>query len=121
MATVCTPGLLQLVFAQVCKALGEGVKTQLFSRGEGDPRSSPPNSVVQSWDRRRPRWGQGRSGGLCAPDVDLGGGLYTLGAVGERPDPIPRVRSLAGGMRRGVGTGPHPWAPEVSTRSDAHP
>lgn len=50
-----------------------------------------------------------------------GGGLYTLGAVGERPDPIPRVRSLAGGMRRGVGTGPHPWAPEVSTRSDAHP
>lgn len=47
MATVCTPGLLQLVFAQVCKALGEGVKTQLFSRGEGDPRSSPPNSVVQ--------------------------------------------------------------------------
>lgn len=57
----------------------------------------------------------------CVPRMLTWGGLYIQGAVGGRPDPIPRVRSPAGGMRRGVGTGPHPWAPEVSTRSDAHP
>lgn len=121
MATVCTRGLLQLVFAQVCKALGEGVETQLFSRGEGDPWSTPPQLCGPAGTDAGP---EGARAGVeaCVPQVlTWGGGLSTLGAVGERPDPIPRVRSPAGGMRRGVGTGRHPWAPEVSTHSDARP
>lgn len=106
MATVCTPGLLQLVFAQVCKALGEGVKTQLFSRGEGDPRSSPP-TLWSSWDRRRPRWGQGRSGGLCAPDVDLGGSLHP-GGCGREARPHPSGEESSGWDAEGSGHWPSP-------------
>ena len=92
-----------------------------FSREERETPGAPPPTLWSSWDRRRPR---GARAGVeaCVPQVlTWGGGLSTLGAVGERPDPIPRVRSPAGGMRRGVGTGRHPWAPEVSTHSDARP
>ena len=107
MATVCTRGLLQLVFAQVCKALGEGVETQLFSRGEGDPWSTPPNSVVQL-GQTQAQGGQGRSGGLCAPGADLGGGSLHPGGCGREARPHPSVEESSGWDAEGSGHWPSP-------------
>lgn len=89
-----------------------------FSREErGAPRSPPP-TLRSSWDRCRPRGGQGRSGGPRAQGADLRA-LSTLGAVGERPDPVPWMRSPEGGMWRGVRAGHHPRTLVFSTRSEA--
>ena len=117
-AAVYTRGQLQLVFSWVCKALGEGVKTQIFSRGEGSPQSPP--TLQSSWDRRRPRGGQGRSGGPRAQAADLRA-LSTLGGCGREARPQPPDEQSSGRDAEGSAHWPSPRTPELSTRSEARP
>lgn len=79
-----------------------------FSREERETPGAPPPTLWSSWDRRRPRGGQGRSGGLCAPGADLGGGSLHPGGCGREARPHPSGEESSGWDAEGSGHWPSP-------------